>query len=216
MPFLSRALSINPHGLAFDDGEDACSYDELARTSNEMAGRLRTLGVGPGDVVALAGNLDGTVLAALHGIFKAGGTAAPFNERWTRREWAEAQKVLNPELLLVGESFAGLPEVPPGPLDQKVFVLGSPRDSAFPPLCEVGPSTAPLPKEAPENECARLLTSGTSGRPRIVRITYQNLSASGDGSGLLTTEVSSIQTMPPLPSMGPLLGVMPRTWVAPS
>jgi len=41
-------------------------------------------------------------------------------------------------------------------------------------------------------------------------------SASDDRSGLFTAEVISTQTMPPLPSTGPLFGVMARTCNWPS
>ena len=41
-------------------------------------------------------------------------------------------------------------------------------------------------------------------------------SANGDTLGLLTTEVTSTQIIPPLPSNGPDFGVIPRTCVSPS
>ena len=47
-------------------------------------------------------------------------------------------------------------------------------------------------------------------------INSRKLSARFDGFGLLTAEVNSIHTTPPLPLTGPDLGVMPLTFVAPS
>jgi len=182
MPFLSQALSINPNGLAWEDGERALTYEELTHDAEEIARRLRTLGVGPGHVVALAGRLNGELLAALHGIWKAGATVAPLNERWTQKERIQALRILIPRLLLVGDSPVGGSDATSSFPDQKVFQLGSPRDSASPSLSDVDSSPGLLPGLHGGAEAAHLLTSGSSGRPRVVRVTVGNLRASAHGS----------------------------------
>ena len=182
MPFLSRALAANPNGLASEDGERAWTYEKLSSEAEEIARRLRTLGVESGHVVALAGRVNGDVLAALHGIWKAGGTVAPLNDRWTRAEKTQALGILTPRLLLAGESPEGSPEATSFSPDQEVFRLGSSGDSALPSLFDVDPSTDPLPGLPLAAEAAHLLTSGTSSRPRVVRITVGNLLANGKGS----------------------------------
>jgi len=182
MPFLSRALAENPNGLASEDGERAWTYEKLSAEAEEIARRLRNLGVEPGHVVALAGRVNGDVLAALHGIWKAGGTVAPLTDRWTRAEKTQALGILAPRLLLAGESPEGSPEATSFSPDQEVFRLGSTGDSALPSLFAVDPSTDPLPGLPLVAEAAHLLTSGTSGRPRVVRITVGNLLANAKGS----------------------------------
>ena len=182
MPFLSRALSANPKGLASEDGEKAWTHERLSSKAEEIARRLRALGVESGHVVALAGLLNRDVLAALHGIWKAGGTVAPLNDRWTRTETTQAFEILAPRLLLVGESPEGGPEAVFHTSDPTVFRLASSGDPALPSLSDVAPSTDPLFTLSPEAAAAHLLTSGTSGRPRVVRITVQNLLASAQGS----------------------------------
>ena len=182
MPFLSLALSINAEGLAVEDGERALTYEELSQEAAEVARRLRTLGVGRGRVVGLVGRLNGDVLAALHGIWKAGGTVAPFNDRWTENEMVRALEILTPHLLLAGDGPQGFLEDPHFSTDRKVFRLGSSADSSRPSLFEMEPSLEALPGLPMESDAAHLLSSGTSGRPRVVRITARNLLASARGS----------------------------------
>jgi O-succinylbenzoic acid--CoA ligase len=182
MPFLSQALSINPAGLALEDGEVAWSYEDLSREAEEIAPRLRTLGVEPGQVVALAGRLNGELLAALHGIWKAGATVAPLNDRWTLEERSKALRILAPRIFLIGKGPEGRPVDASLFPEQGVFQLGSPRGSPSPSLSDVDPSQGLLPGLAGGAEAAHLLTSGTSGRPRVVRITVGNLRASAHGT----------------------------------
>jgi len=158
------------------------TYEELSREAEEIARRILTLGVGSGHVVALAGPLNRDMLAALHGIWKAGGTVAPLNDRWTRTETTHALEILAPRLLLVGESPEGGPDTVSHPPDRTVFRLASSGDPALPSLSDVAPSVDPLSTLPSEAAAAHLLTSGTSGRPRVVRTTVRNLLASAQGS----------------------------------
>jgi len=182
MPFLSHSVSRIPDGFAVEDGEGSWSYQELAREAEGVARRLVGLGVGGGDVVALAGRLDRQLLAALHGIWKAGASVAPLSERWTAREKDGALEIMRPGLLLVGEGSGAdstLQTFPPG-LDS--FRLGPRLDPALRNLSDVELSSRPLPGLAGEEEAVRLLTSGTSGRSRVVRLTLGNLLASAQGA----------------------------------
>jgi O-succinylbenzoic acid--CoA ligase len=182
MPFLRRAVSANPDGLAFEDGERAWTYAALAREAEDCGRRLRTLGVKPGDVVGLAGNLDGRTLAALHGIWKAGGAAAPLNDKWTRDERVRALGLLDPFLILSGEYPDGKEVAPSAFEDRSVLGLAPGGDSKLPSLADVSRSPGPLPGLGSEADAAHLLTSGTAGRPRVIRITVGNLRASAQGS----------------------------------
>jgi O-succinylbenzoic acid--CoA ligase len=168
--------------LALEEGERSWTYQELSLEAEGVARRLRSLGVEPGHVVALAGRVNGEVLAALHGIWEAGGTVAPLNARWTGMERARALEVLTPQILLVGEGPGARPGDTDSPPVEKVFRLGSTGDSLLPPLSGVALSKDPLPDLPLEAVAARLLTSGTSGRPRVIRITVGNLLANAQGA----------------------------------
>jgi O-succinylbenzoic acid--CoA ligase len=157
MCFLVQAVSRDPTRLALDDPGGTLTYQELSETAEGFARGLRASGVGPGDAVALTASLTREALVAFHGIWKAGAAVVPINERWTETERAEAFELLSPTLDLTG--------APP---------------LSF--LSQVEPFRGPLPASYGGNEVARILTSGTSGRPRIVRVTAANLRASADAS----------------------------------
>lgn len=182
MPFLSRGLSVNPGGLAAEDGERAWTYRDLSHEAEGIARRLRTIGVEPGHVVSLAGCLNGALLAALHGIWKAGGTVVPINDRWTEVQTTRALEILKPRVFLAGEGSGGRSEAARGLPGLELFRLGTSGDPSLPSLRDLDPSPGPLPGLPLEADAARLLTSGTSGQPRVVRITVQNLLASAEGS----------------------------------
>ncbi|MFC1575761.1 AMP-binding protein, partial [Gemmatimonadota bacterium] len=108
MPFLSLPLAVRPQAPALVDGARTLTYRDLSREAEEASRRLVTAGVAPGDGVAILGPLDANVLAALHGVWMAGGAAAPLNPRWSVPELERALELLDPRVLLV----AG--DTPPG------------------------------------------------------------------------------------------------------
>lgn len=196
MAFLSRSLSHAPGGLALQDPEGSSSYRELGEGATSVALRLRELGVGPGDLVGLAGQADRRLVTALHGIWLAGAAAAPVNPRWTPTETRRALAKLSPRLVLVGDvsgpaadAIAGAgpdmffvgasPGSKPPPLGGEVPV---PEEVLVPPLERIFPAAATLPTPSGDRVAAHILTSGTSGDPRHVAITVANLTASAEAS----------------------------------
>ncbi len=157
MPFLTSASSKAPSSLALDDAEGSLSYQDLLERADEVARKLQALGAGPGKLVALPGSVSRDGLVALHGIWRAGASAAPLNEAWTERERTKALEALSPFLILKGSA----------PLSS---------------LSGVTPATASLPPSNGTREAVRLLTSGTSGEPKIVPLSVANLLASAEGS----------------------------------
>ncbi len=154
MPFLRAALAQEPDAPAVLFGDGAWSYWELARKAEDAARRLRTLEVGRGDVVALRAEPDPEGIALLHGVWMAGGAVAPLDPRWTKGETKRALEEVSPRLELLGpETLAGTP-----------------------------PSGDPLPGLQESAVAAHLLTSGTTGRPRVVHLTTGNLLANARGT----------------------------------
>ncbi|MBT8395881.1 MAG: AMP-binding protein [Gemmatimonadetes bacterium] len=157
MPFLTSTGSKTPNALAFEDLQGPLSYADLSEKVDEAARKLRALGAGPGKAIALPGVVSREGLVGLHGIWKAGASAAPLNERWTESEKAIGLEALSPFLILEGPDLLSR-------------------------LSEVPPSTGSLPPPDGRKEAVRLLTSGTSGRPGVVGLSYANLWASAEGS----------------------------------
>jgi acyl-CoA synthetase (AMP-forming)/AMP-acid ligase II len=83
---LERVARDHPHVQAYLDGERRITYLELAARSSGLATRLRGLGVGPGDVVAL--RLPSCIEYALTYLAAArlGAVTTGLNPRLGRRE----------------------------------------------------------------------------------------------------------------------------------
>ena len=149
----------------------------------EIARQLMTLGVQPGAVVALKGHPGPDLVGGLHGVWRAGGVVAPFNPRWERREEERAIGLVGPELVLLGE------EMDPTPGECRTLSIGASRRDTIESLREFWPKTGPLPLGGnPEassegRTAAHLLTSGTTGEPLRVSLSFGNLRASARGAG---------------------------------
>lgn len=159
MPFLRDALASDPLRPAVEDTDGVWSYEELDREAAGVAGRLLSAGLGRGDVVALGGPLDRHLLACIHGVWKAGGTVGPLNLSWTGREKAEALRELAPR-----------------------YFLDDPQSETSQWVGDGATSTLPSSQGAGDEIAAQLLTSGTSGRPKAVRLSFDNLRASAMAS----------------------------------
>jgi O-succinylbenzoic acid--CoA ligase len=159
VPFLSRVLKLNPGGVAVRTRERTVTYRELTRRAEEVAEGLRGAGVRPGMTVALEADLHVGFLVGLHGIWRAGATAAPLSQAWTPGELARALELLGPAFLLT-----------PGREGDEMS-------------CEPGVAFGMQEESAPSHvAAARLLTSGTAGGASVVELTFPNLRASARAS----------------------------------
>jgi O-succinylbenzoic acid--CoA ligase len=190
MPFLSYALTAHAQAPALDDGVRARSYGELHREAAADARRLKALGVVPGERVAIRGEPGAEMVVALHGAWMAGGAVTVFHASWTGEEEARALRLLAPRvLLLVGEKHPEGAARSLGP--REVRTVGIHRAGPVPALEAVEPDLGLLPDglnevggsaEAENRTAAAVLTSGTSGAPKIVTLTIGNLLASSRGA----------------------------------
>lgn len=160
----------------------AVPYRTLIRNSEKVARQLVTLGVEAGDTVAVKGDPTAEVVTALHGAWMTGAAVAPMNPRWTRQEEVRGLELLVPRVVLAAEGHAA----PGGVSEQhELLTLGSRDQGGMRSLSSLWADTDSLdsrPASAREGEAAvRLLTSGTSGAPSVVTLTFGNLAANARG-----------------------------------
>lgn len=148
-----------PSALAISWSDRRLTYSELDGRADALCGALRATGVRPGDLVALrTGRTPALVIGAL-AILKAGAAYLPID-----------------------------PDYPPGRVEflltdsrARVLVTDSPLDFAFDgtvldPAATAAPQGPPPPDLPAETAVAYLCyTSGTTGRPKGVRITHRNV-----------------------------------------
>lgn len=183
MPFLNRALAAHPDNVAVADGVGTLTYRELSEDVEGFARKVRALGIGRGDVVALAGGLTRGLLTALHGAWRSSATVAPLNPRWNDSEVTRALKALSPRLVLVDTDADARLATSAEALGLYCLSLGPSIRDGTPALSEVEPSSDSLPGVVGGEEVAAvLLTSGSAGHPKPVAITFENFEASAVGS----------------------------------
>jgi amino acid adenylation domain-containing protein len=156
-----------PHAVAVDCGDTAMTYAELDRRSNQLAHRLRRLGVGPESLVGVLMERSADLVVALLGVHKSGGAYLPLDPIFPaeRLAWMAGDAAL--ALLLTETPLAAslaAAAVPTLLVDRERPALGA--ESAAP----------PPPWAAPDNLAYVIFTSGSTGRPKGVAVTRRALS----------------------------------------
>lgn len=170
-PVRSAALSRPEHAALVAAGQTWSAADLLEATTR-CAGVLARAGVGPGDVVALAGPASAEWVVAFHALGWLGAAAAPLPTAGTPDELAEALDAVRPTRLVLCH---GLPSAARAALVA--------RGGRF--LTELDPGPAPPERAWPLDEVrAVVLTSGSTAAPRPVPLTTGQLLLSAFGSAL--------------------------------
>jgi acyl-CoA synthetase (AMP-forming)/AMP-acid ligase II len=155
------------------DTEQRLSFAQLADVVAGAGRALIASGIEPGDRVAIwAPNCREWAIAAL-GIMAAGGVLVPIN---TRFKGGEARYVLDradAKILFTVSDFldtnymALLADEAPVPSLRETIDLRNDWDEFV-----ARDAGAPLPQPAPDDLCATLFTSGTTGRPKGAMLTH--------------------------------------------
>ncbi len=165
--FAAQARS-RPDAVAVASGAEQLTYGEIHRRSNQLARRLRRLGVGPEALVALALPRSPAMVVALLGALKSGGAYLPLDPGlpWLRQEAILAETRARVLLTAPGRGGAAA-----GP-DLVQLPVGGGRELD-------GESAADLePREVgagPESLAYVMFTSGSSGAPKGVAVVHRGV-----------------------------------------
>jgi long-chain acyl-CoA synthetase len=156
--------------IAIITKESSCSYGELTLAAARLAGELLSLGIRPGDRVGLLSQNSLFWEASYLAILKIGAVAAPFSTLITTDDLRRNAEFVGCKAIFFekrqqrkfGDAFTnGLPLLYDDVLDQH-------GTSAWPET----PANFDLDQDA-----ALMFTSGTTARPRAVRVTHRNIQA---------------------------------------
>ncbi|MCE1180558.1 MAG: AMP-binding protein [Micrococcales bacterium] len=174
----NAAAPIWGHALARADREAVCSadlrwtYGQLVERAAALAGRLRDLGVGPGDRVLLLAPSLPEFAAAYYGILGLGAIAVTVNTMSTK---AEIEYYVDD----AGCAAATAWHQVAGAVREVAQERGIPFVELDPALAGVetsGSLAEPVPVAA-DDTAAILYTSGTTGRPKGAELMHRNLAA---------------------------------------
>jgi amino acid adenylation domain-containing protein len=154
-------VRIAPEAPAVVGGGRVLTYDDLNRQANQLARRLRGLGVGPEVRVGIALERSPALLASLLGVLKSGGAYVPLDPSHPRERLAMILDDARPAVLLTDERLRGELPVPEG---CRAVCLGEDWGE--------GESEDLEPVlESLESLAYVIFTSGSTGRPKGVQIT---------------------------------------------
>ncbi len=177
---LHKALIECPQRTAWVDGTERATYQALHDRVARLAAVLRSLGVQPGDRVALLGMNSGRYVEALFAVWWAGAVVNPVNVRWTPAEMAYSLDDCGSAHLIVDSVFAGrvtaLREEVRCLREVMYFGPGAPPEA----MADVESLMAATPamedsRRHGDELAAVMYTGGTTGRPKGVMLSHTNL-----------------------------------------
>jgi long-chain acyl-CoA synthetase len=178
---LRRALQINPTGLATVFGGRRRNWREIGERVSRLAAGLRSLGVNPGDRVAMLSLNSDRYLELYLATAWAGAVIVPLNIRWSPLENEDAMRDCRAQVLFVDKTFAAtgaslakaLPglklvfaddgDAPAGIEGYEALLL---RNQPIPDAMRAGADLAGI-----------FYTGGTTGRSKGVMLSHGNLMA---------------------------------------
>ncbi|KFE71961.1 hybrid non-ribosomal peptide synthetase/type I polyketide synthase [Hyalangium minutum] len=153
-----------PEAVAVQFGSRQLTYRQLDLRANQLAWRLRRMGVGPDSRVAIAMERSLELVVALVGILKAGGAYVPLDTDYPRERLALMLEAAQPDALVTTKAL--LPKLPAQGL--RHLLLDEAR-------LEEEPASAPDSGVTARNLAYIDFTSGSTGRPKGVCIEHRSV-----------------------------------------
>jgi amino acid adenylation domain-containing protein len=173
---LSAQVIAKPDAPAIICGEERISYQELEDLSNQIAWKLLEFGVGPEVIVGLVFERTIALVAAILGVWKAGGAWTPLDPMSPSEYFERVLNDANPAVLLASRPLAG-------PAQSVPCICISD--------CRSASTKSPTHTAHKDNLAYILYTSGSTGQSKGVMITHAGL------SNYLTWAIQAYRTAEP-------------------
>ena len=159
-------VARTPEAPALLFAEQTLSYGELNQRANRLAGKLRTMGVGPDVLVAIAVERSVEMVVGLLAILKAGGAYVPLDPEYPRERLGYMMEQSGAHLLLTLSHL--LPQLPTHSV--QTWCL----DSDWHQVAAFDGENLGI-EQHPEHLAYCIYTSGSTGRPKGVEVRHQAL-----------------------------------------
>ena len=172
---LEWRAAVQPAQVAIsDDRGTELRYAELLAAMESSAGAFAAAGIGPGDVVpVIARNQAGWVTAML-GLIRAGALPVGVNWRLTAPELTALLELMKPAAVVADDDCTALAGTAAAPLDVRVLDLRLPGGNGGTTV-PVRPPRRPVDQLRGAEPAIMVHTSGTTGRPKLVPLTHDQL-----------------------------------------
>lgn len=169
---LEWRAAVHPEAVALTDQQGAqLTYAGLAAAAERSAAGFAAAGVAPGDVVPIIARNQAGWVTAMLGLIRAGALPAAVNWRLAAPEVTALLRLARPAAVVADDPCAGLARQAVGGLDRPVPVLADlGADGA-----RSEPPERPVARLRPGEPAILVHTSGTTGRPKLVTLTHQQL-----------------------------------------
>jgi len=153
--------------LVFEN--ERLTYRELNRRANQVAHRLRALGVGPETLVGLCVNRSLEMVVGILGILKSGGAYVPLDPTYPQERLTFMLEDTRASVVLTQQSLAA--NLPPN--SAEILYLDAPDVQLMP--SDATANENPVSGVKPENLAYIIYTSGSTGKPKGVLVTHANV-----------------------------------------
>jgi len=157
-----------PEAVALVAGEQQLTYAELDRRAEQLARRLKTLGVGPEVRVGICCERSPEMIIGLLAILKAGGAYVPLDPAYPQERLAFMLQEAQAAVLITQKKFLANSNLP---LAACHLLCVDADWESFAPENAQNPQS-PI---APENLAYVIFTSGSTGQPKGVMIQHRSL-----------------------------------------
>ena len=161
-----QQVALTPNSVAVVLEGSSLSYGELNARANQLAHRLRSLGVGPETLVGICLDRSLEMIIAILGVLKAGGGYVPLDPAYPKERRAFMLEDAHvPVLLTQTELLADVPQ------HGGVTIC---LDADWPSIA-TEPTENPANHSLPQNVAYVIFTSGSTGKPKGVIVTHANV-----------------------------------------
>ncbi len=179
--------TVRPEMTALaDDRGAALSYAGLLAAAERAAGGWASLGVRPGDVVAVVAKNSADFLVHAFAIMRAGATPALVNWRLSAGELADVLALVQPVAIAADAEFTALAESAAPGLTRRVVIGGTGGEALHGWLdgADLDGPVPPRPALSRDSVLALVHTSGTTGRAKAIPLRHGALLVSVAGMAI--------------------------------